>query len=81
MATWVKRYDGSVPSEFCWIQLESLREVAVRGSGSTWHIQGYNEQNQLIPLFPLLYATEVAANEALARLFGGSGVKTIDLSS
>lgn len=81
MTKWIKRYDNSVPAEFSWIQLESLREVAVRGSDSTWVIQGYNEANSLIGLYPLPYSTEAEANDVLARLFSGSGVATIDLST
>jgi hypothetical protein len=77
--TWVKRYDNSVPSNFSYIELEDLREIAVRGSGSTWNIQGVEKSTgTLTAIYPLLYSTEADADAALAKIFGLTG--SIDLS-
>jgi hypothetical protein len=78
--TWIKRYDNTVPSDFSYIELEDLREIAVRGSGSTWNIQGFEKATgSLIALYPVPYATETEADAALAKLYGIVGA--IDLSA
>ncbi len=77
--TWIKRYDNTVPSDFSYVLLEDYREIAVRGSGTTWNIQGYEKTSStLVSFYPLTYATEAAADAALAKLFGLTG--SIDLS-
>lgn len=77
--TWIKRYDNTVPSDFSYVELEDFREIAVRGSGATWNIQGFEKSTgNLIAFYPLAYATEADADAALAKLFGIVGA--IDLS-
>lgn len=78
--TWIKRYDNTVPSNFSYVQLEDFKDIAVRGSGSTWNIQGIEKATgDLWSFYPLVYASEADADAALARLFNGIG--SIDLSA
>jgi len=78
--TWIKRYDNTVPGDFSYIELEDLREIAVRGSGSTWNIQGFEKATgSLVAIYPLTYAAEADADAALAKLYGIVGA--IDLSA
>lgn len=79
MATWVKRYDNSVPSGFTYVQLEDFKDVGARGSGTTWNVQGIEKATgSLIAFYPLSYSSEADADAAVAKLFGYVGA--IDLS-
>lgn len=77
---WIKRYDNTVPSEFSYIELEELTGIGVREAGGFWNIQGYEKSTgNLVPIYPIAYATQAEADAALAKLFDLIG--SIDLSA
>lgn len=75
MATWIKRYDNSVPDGFSYVQLEDFKNIAVRGSDTTWLVQGVEKATGGFVVFgpPVSYTTQAAADAVLAAMFHAIG--------